>query len=120
MYVSDEDQDGGYRTYISEERYRAMLGEHVNKHKRKHNNSNNNLSSSANTYNGVPEKKSSLGSKDRKHAHKVETASNFLSQKPGSYEVDISQSFNMNRFVNHLDLMSSICYLKVLYLSFLS
>ncbi|KAI3760684.1 hypothetical protein L1987_51082 [Smallanthus sonchifolius] len=115
MYSSDEDQDGGYRTYVSEERYRAMLGEHVNKYKKKRNNSNNNFStmSLASTYNGVSEVKSSLGSKDRKGAHKIETASNFLTQKQGNYEVDISPHFNMNRSFSepiYLDIGDGISY----------
>ncbi|GJX30809.1 DNA helicase INO80 isoform X3 [Tanacetum coccineum] len=36
VYSSDEDADGGYDAYITEERYRAMLGEHVKKYKRRH------------------------------------------------------------------------------------
>ncbi|KAK9065708.1 hypothetical protein SSX86_015109 [Deinandra increscens subsp. villosa] len=107
VYGSDEDQDGGYCTYISEERYRAMLGEHVNKYKKRHNNSSNNLSTPVSTYNGVSEMRSSLGSKDRKRAKKIETGSNFLSgsitqKQQGNYEIDISPHFNMNRFVHHL------------------
>ncbi|KAD6119634.1 hypothetical protein E3N88_10905 [Mikania micrantha] len=110
---SDEDLDGGYRTYVSEARYRAMLGEHVNKYKKKHTNSSNNLSTPASTHNGVPEMKSSLGSKDHKRGHKIETASNFLTPKQRNYEVDISSHFNMNRsFLEpmYLDIVDGVSY----------
>ncbi|KAJ0610992.1 putative DNA helicase [Helianthus annuus] len=49
-YSSDEDQDGSYDEYVSEERYRAMLGEHVHKYKRRH--KHNNLPASTSTRNG--------------------------------------------------------------------
>ncbi|KAJ0699931.1 putative DNA helicase chromatin remodeling SNF2 family [Helianthus annuus] len=91
VYDSDEDHHGGYATYIAEERYRAMLGEHVNKYKKRHSNSNN-----------------SLPSKDRKQAHKIETASNF-----GNYEVDVSPSFDMNRSFTepiYLDIGDGVSY----------
>ncbi|GJT52392.1 DNA helicase INO80 isoform X2 [Tanacetum coccineum] len=73
VFGSDEDPDGGYSKYVSEERYRAMLGEHA------HNN---------------------IRLKDRKEARKLETASNFLpdmTQKLGNYGVDFSPQFDTNR-----------------------
>ncbi|KAL4587468.1 hypothetical protein LXL04_000339 [Taraxacum kok-saghyz] len=63
-YSSDEDQEGSYDTYFSEEQYRAMLGEHVHKYKRRH--KSNNLPSSASTRNGMSGMKTSHGSKDHK------------------------------------------------------
>ncbi|KAI7739904.1 hypothetical protein M8C21_011145 [Ambrosia artemisiifolia] len=100
LYGSDEDQDGGYGTYVAEERYRAMLGEHVNKYKERHSNGNN-----------------SLGSKERKRAHKVETASNFLTgsatRKQGNYEVDVSPRFDVNRLFTepmYLDIGHGVSY----------
>ena len=101
-YSGDEDQDGGYSTYISEERYRAMLGEHVHKYKRRHHN--NNLTNPASIGNGMSDMKSSLGLKDRKGAQKIEITSNFLPdsiiQKLGNFnETAFSPHFNMDRFV---------------------
>ncbi|XP_024964057.1 DNA helicase INO80-like [Cynara cardunculus var. scolymus] len=75
VYSCDEDQNGGYSTYISEERYRAMLGEHVHKYKKRHNN---NLTSAPSIGNRMSDMKSSLGLKDHKGAHKIETTSKFL------------------------------------------
>ncbi|XP_076893172.1 chromatin-remodeling ATPase INO80-like [Bidens hawaiensis] len=124
VYGSDEDQDGGsYGTYVAEERYRAMLGEHVNKYKKKHNNNNdndnnNNLNTPGATYNGMTDMKSSFGSKDRKRAHKVETASNFvngrITRKQGNYEVDIPPHFDMNRSFSepiYVDIGDGVSYM---------
>ncbi|PWA92794.1 SNF2-related, N-terminal domain-containing protein [Artemisia annua] len=52
VYSSDEDRDGGYDAYITEERYRAMLSEHVKKYKRRH--MSNNPSASGSGRNGRP------------------------------------------------------------------
>ncbi|KAC9819661.1 hypothetical protein E3N88_45209 [Mikania micrantha] len=66
-YSSDEDQDGSYDEYFSEERYRAMLGEHVHKYKRRElRDKHNNLPSSASTQNGMFGNPGGNGSKDRK------------------------------------------------------
>lgn len=103
VYSSDDDQDGGgYSTYIAEERYRAMLGKHVNKYKKKHNNSN--FISPVSAYNGMSERKSSLGLKGRnKGTYKTETASNFVPdstiRKPSNYAVNFSPHLDMERFV---------------------
>ncbi|KAL2483050.1 DNA helicase INO80 [Forsythia ovata] len=89
---SDEDEARSYSTHITEERYRAMLGEHIQKYKRRLNNSS---QSPASTRTGTPVTKSSLGSKDQKLAndhrglHKLESTPDFLnnanSQKLGNY-----------------------------------
>lgn len=110
MFGSDEDPDGGYSKYVSEERYRAMLGEHAHKYKKRNNNINNtnnnnnhnNFSSPVLAYNGMPEMRSNFRPKDRKEARKLETASNFLpdmTPKLGNYGVDFSPQFDTNRFV---------------------
>ncbi|KAJ9565383.1 hypothetical protein OSB04_001349 [Centaurea solstitialis] len=116
VYSSDEDQDGGYSTYISEERYRAMLGDHVHKYKRRPHN--NNLTNPAPIGNGMSDIKNNLGLKDRKGAHKIETASNFLpdsiTQKLGNFnEAAFSPRFNIDRSFSeptYLDLGDGISY----------
>ncbi|KAM3338361.1 chromatin-remodeling ATPase INO80 isoform X1 [Capsicum galapagoense] len=64
-YSSDEDgdRDKAYSTYISEEKYRTMLGEHISKYKRRLGNSS---TSPAATRNGVPAMRSGGGSRDQK------------------------------------------------------
>ncbi|KAL2465986.1 DNA helicase INO80 [Abeliophyllum distichum] len=89
---SDEDEARSYSPHITEERYRAMLGEHIQKYKRRLNNSS---QSPASARTGTPATKSSLGSKDQKLAndhrglHKLESTPDFLnnanSQKLGNY-----------------------------------
>ncbi|PWA98266.1 INO80-like protein [Artemisia annua] len=107
-FGSDEDLEGGYSKYVSEERYRAMLGEHAHKYKKRNNNisntnnnnNHNNFSSPVLAYNGMPEMRSNFRPKDRKEARKLETASNFLpdmTPKLGNYGVDFSPQFDTNR-----------------------
>ncbi|CAN4106608.1 unnamed protein product [Withania somnifera] len=64
-YSSDEDgdRDRAYSTYISEEKYRTMLGEHIHKYKRRLGSSS---ASPAATRNGVPVMRSGGGSRDQK------------------------------------------------------
>lgn len=64
-YSSDEDgdRDRTNNTYISEEKYRTMLGEHIQKYKRRLGNSS---ASPAATRNGVPVMRSGGGSRDLK------------------------------------------------------
>ncbi|XP_070055578.1 chromatin-remodeling ATPase INO80 isoform X2 [Nicotiana tomentosiformis] len=93
-YSSDEDGDGdrGYSTHISEERYRAMLGEHIQKYKRRLGNSS---ASPAATRNGMPAMRSGGGSRDQKStndhrggAHRLDSASdcfNNSTQKLGNH-----------------------------------
>ncbi|KAM7505400.1 hypothetical protein LguiB_004304 [Lonicera macranthoides] len=65
VYSSDEDEngEGSHSKYISEERYRTMLGEHIQKYKRRINNSS---PSPALARSSMPITKGGLGSKDRK------------------------------------------------------
>lgn len=100
MYSSDEEQDGSYDEYFSEERYRAMLGEHVHKYKRRH--KNNNLPSSGSTRNGMLGHKGSIGSKDHKlgngraGAHKIE----MVPHNVGHYkDANFSPEYGLDRFV---------------------
>lgn len=64
-YSSDEDgdRDRACSTYISEEKYRTMLGEHIQKYKRRLGNSS---ASPAATRNGVPVLRGGGGSRDQK------------------------------------------------------
>ncbi|XP_073287400.1 chromatin-remodeling ATPase INO80-like isoform X2 [Primulina huaijiensis] len=92
VYGSEEEEAGNYNPYISEERYRTMLGDHIQKYRRRVNNSS---QSPAPAKTGTQVMKSGLGLKDQKisgdnreGSHKVEPASDFLnigSQKLGNY-----------------------------------
>ncbi|XP_075508826.1 LOW QUALITY PROTEIN: chromatin-remodeling ATPase INO80 [Primulina tabacum] len=91
-YGSEEEEAGNYNPYISEERYRTMLGDHIQKYRRRVNNSS---QSPAPAKTGTQVMKSGLGLKDQKitgdnreGSHKVEPASDFLSigsEKFGNY-----------------------------------
>ncbi|KAK4432107.1 Chromatin-remodeling ATPase INO80 [Sesamum alatum] len=90
-YSSDEEETGSYSPYISEERYRAMLGDHIQKYKRRINYSS---QSPASARTGTTAMKNSAGLKEQKATgdrgfHKFESTSDFLngsnSQKLGSY-----------------------------------
>ncbi|KAL0316801.1 UNVERIFIED_CONTAM: Chromatin-remodeling ATPase INO80 [Sesamum radiatum] len=92
-YSSDEEETGSYSPYISEERYRAMLGDHIQKYKRRVNYSS---QSPASARTGSVTMKNSAGLKEQKATadnrggfHKFESTSDFLngsnSQKLGSY-----------------------------------
>lgn len=107
MYGSEEEEAGNYSPYISEERYRTMLGDHIQKYRRRVNNSTQSPSSAKT---GTPVMKSGLGLKDQKITgdsrvglHKVEPASAFLnigSQKLGNYlESDTGLQYGAARFV---------------------
>ncbi|XP_076955078.1 chromatin-remodeling ATPase INO80-like [Bidens hawaiensis] len=112
-YSSDEDQDGNYDEYVSEERYRAMLGEHAHKYKRRH--KHNNLPS-ASTRNGMFGSKSSVGSKDHKlgngrpGSHKIETVPQYV----GHYkDADFSPEYGLDRSVYepaYLDIGDGVSY----------
>ncbi|PIN02504.1 SNF2 family DNA-dependent ATPase [Handroanthus impetiginosus] len=93
-YSSEEEETGSYSPYISEERYRAMLGDHIQKYKRRVNYSS---QSPASTRTGAPAMRSSVILKDQKQTndnrgglHKFESTSDFLngsnSQKVGNYQ----------------------------------
>ncbi|KAI3526049.1 hypothetical protein L1887_05212 [Cichorium endivia] len=104
-YSSDEDQEGSYDTYFSEEQYRAMLGEHVHKYKRRHKSNN------------LPAMKTSLGSKDHKSlngrprgTHKIEK----VPHNQGHYkEADFASDYAIDRSVSepgYLDIGDGITY----------
>lgn len=104
---SDEEETGSYSPYISEERYRAMLGDHIQKYKRRLNYSS---QSPASTRTGATAMKNGVGPKDqnlthdnRGLLHKFESTSDFLSntssQKLGSYpESDFGLQHGAARF----------------------
>ncbi|KAL1821631.1 hypothetical protein DCAR_0418060 [Daucus carota subsp. sativus] len=119
-YSSDE--DGNYGTYISEEQYRTMLGEHVQRYKRRRNNSSPNPGP---TRTVMPVLKGSLGPKERKSGNesrvgsrKMESNSEYLAdminQKPGKYnEREFASEYKINRTVYepaYLDIGESIAY----------
>uniref|UniRef100_A0A5B7AT52 Chromatin-remodeling ATPase INO80 n=1 Tax=Davidia involucrata TaxID=16924 RepID=A0A5B7AT52_DAVIN len=121
-YSSDEDEDHSYSTHISEERYRAMLGEHIQKYKRRLNNSS---SSPASTRIGMPVQKISSGSKARKLGnehrgglHDIETGPEFLTsitpQKSGNYhEANVALGYGADRSnyePAYLDIGDGIAY----------
>ncbi|KAL8459957.1 hypothetical protein ACS0TY_031745 [Phlomoides rotata] len=92
-YSSDEEETGSYNPYISEERYRAMLGDHIQKYKRRLNYASQSPSS---TRTGTMAMKNSVGLKDQKLMNdsrgglqKFESTSDFLnsnnSQRIGTY-----------------------------------
>ncbi|CAL5356520.1 unnamed protein product [Camellia sinensis] len=103
-YSSDEEEDGSHGVHITEERYRAMLGEHIQKYKRRPNNSS---ASPASTRIGIPAVKSSskgrkLRTDHRGGLHEIETTSDFLNdvspQKLGNYhEVDFAPEYGIDR-----------------------
>lgn len=83
---SDDDEARSYSPHITEQRYRAMLGEHIQKYKRRLNNSS---QSPASIRTGTSVIKNSLGSKDQKLANDHRSTSDFLNnanpQKLGNY-----------------------------------
>nr|XP_043609117.1 chromatin-remodeling ATPase INO80 [Erigeron canadensis] len=81
-YSSDEEQeDGSYDTYVTEERYRAMLGEHVHKYKRRHKSSN--FPATASTRNGSGNHK--IGNGRPVGTHKIE----MIPQNLGHYKESV-------------------------------
>lgn len=111
-YSSDE-EDGSYSNHISEEQYRAMLGEHIQKYKRRLKNSS---PSPASMRSGVPVLKSSVGLKNQKMPnhqlgglHRFESTSDFPnakhSQKYGNlHGPDFTQKYGADRFVFLLEI----------------
>lgn len=93
-----EDEVGDYRTHITEERYRSMLGEHIQKYKRRFRDSS---STPAPVRVGIPVSKSNLGgsksgrlgNEQRGGFQDIEPdwLNDFSSQKPGNYlEADVT------------------------------
>ncbi|XP_023741476.1 chromatin-remodeling ATPase INO80 isoform X1 [Lactuca sativa] len=103
-YSSDEDHEGSYDTYFSEEQYRAMLGEHVHKYKRRH--KSNNLPASASTRNGMSGMEIiSHGSKDHKSLNGR--------SRGGHKEAGFAAEYNMERSISepgYLDIGDGITY----------
>ncbi|XP_030926528.1 chromatin-remodeling ATPase INO80 isoform X1 [Quercus lobata] len=96
---SEDEEDSYYGTRITEERYRSMLGEHIQKYKRRFKDSS---ASPASTRMGISVPRSNMGLKARKLGnehrgalHEVESTSDWLNdinpQKQGNYhEADFS------------------------------
>ncbi|XP_071720212.1 chromatin-remodeling ATPase INO80-like [Rutidosis leptorrhynchoides] len=117
-YSSDEDQpNGSYDAYFTEERYRAMLGEHVHKYKRRH--KTNNSPATASTRNGAG-MKNNFGSKEHKlqlgngrhgGSHKIEA----IPQNLGHYKgADFAPEYGVDRSVYepaYLDIGDGITYM---------
>ncbi|PQQ07978.1 DNA helicase INO80 isoform X1 [Prunus yedoensis var. nudiflora] len=117
-----EDEDSYYRTHITEERYRSMLGEHIQKYKRRFKDSS---SSPAPTQMGIPVPKGNKGLKSRKLANEqrggfydMETTSEWLNdsntQKPGNHhDADFAPQSSTNRNTYeppYLDIGDGITY----------
>lgn len=100
VYSSDDDEAGTHSPYISEERYRAMLGDHIQKYKRRQNYSS---QSHATARIGTTGMKNGIGLKDQKHGndtrglHKFESASDFFnssnSQRTNYQESEFGLSY---------------------------
>lgn len=105
-YSSEEDEN--FSTYISEERYRAMLGEHIQKYKRRLGNPSPSL---APTRSVTPVLKGSLGPRERKlgsehrgGSHRSEQTSDYLRdtipRKLGSYNgAEFTPDYGITRYV---------------------
>ncbi|XP_010269671.1 PREDICTED: DNA helicase INO80 isoform X2 [Nelumbo nucifera] len=109
---NDEEEDGDYRTHITEERYRSMLGEHIQKYRRVR--FKDSSSNPAATRMGMPALKRNLGSKGRKLAtedkvlHGMENPSEYHNDisplKPGSYyESDLTPEYGTDKFSSSID-----------------
>lgn len=104
-YSSDDEEAGTYSAYISEERYRAMLGDHIQKYKRRQNHSSQSPSTTRIGTTGI---KNSIGLKDQKltndtrELHKFESTSDFFnsgnSQRTKYQESDFGLPYGSARF----------------------
>ena len=115
---SEDEEDSYYGTRITEERYRSMLGEHIQKYKRRFKDSS---ASPASTRMGISVPRSNMGLKARKLGnehrgalHEVESTSDWLNdinpQKQGNYhEADFSPLNGTERFA-----IFSGCFMRVL------
>ncbi|RVX09718.1 DNA helicase INO80 [Vitis vinifera] len=118
----DEEEDGNYSTFISEERYRSMLGEHIQKYKRRFKDPS---PSPAPARMGVSVPKSTLGSKTRKLGnehrgglHEVETPSEWLAdvgpqKMVGFHDADFAPEYGTSRTIyesSYLDIGEGIAY----------
>lgn len=103
-----EDGDNYYKTDITEERYRSMLGEHIQKYKRRFKDSS---ASPAPTRMGIPTPKSNVGLRARKLKNEQRTEFlesettpewiNYVNHpKPGNYlEADFTPQNGFDRLV---------------------
>ncbi|KAJ7972181.1 DNA helicase INO80 [Quillaja saponaria] len=118
----DEDKSTYYRTYITEERYRSMLGEHIQKYKRRFKDDSSGLSQNRAS---TPVPKSSLGFQTRKSGnelwgglHAVETTLEWLNDtnphKPGNHrDADCTSQYGTDRVMYEpasLDIGDGITY----------
>lgn len=104
-------------THITEERYRSMLGEHIQRYKRRSKDSSTNL---APTRTGIQLPKTNLGSKSRKLGNgkqggllEIESTSEWVNdsnpRKQGNYrEEDFAPQNGIDRFV-----IFSCCHMKL-------
>ncbi|KAL3531702.1 hypothetical protein ACH5RR_005223 [Cinchona calisaya] len=90
---SGDAQGGSYSNHISEEHYRAMLGEHIQKYKRRVKNSS---PSPASMQTGVPVVKNSLGFKDQKMPNYQLGGSQRFKLTSDSLNVNHSQKLNFH------------------------
>ncbi|CAN6557160.1 unnamed protein product [Malus baccata var. baccata] len=117
-----EDDDSYYGTRITEERYRSMLGEHIQKYKRRFKDSS---SSPAPIQTGIPVPKTNKGLKSRKLGnehrggiYEMETSSEWLNdsnpQKPGNHhDADLVPQRGTDRIIYeppYLDIGDGITY----------
>ncbi|MED6148216.1 hypothetical protein PIB30_048137, partial [Stylosanthes scabra] len=122
QHSDDEERSRFYGTSITEERYRSMLGEHVQKYKRRFKDTS---STAAQNRVAVPLVQNISGSKARKSGndhygglHTAETASEWLydsnSQKPGNYrDANFLQRYASDRTMYEpasVDISDSISY----------
>lgn len=103
-----EEDDSYYGSHITEEKYRSMLGEHIQKYKRRFKDSS---SSPAPTQMGISVSKGNKGSKSRKLGnenrggfYEMETTSEWLNdtipQKPGNYhDADFAPQSAIDRVI---------------------
>ncbi|KAJ1430026.1 SNF2-related, N-terminal domain [Sesbania bispinosa] len=118
----NEEKSGFYTTHMTEERYRSMLGEHIQKYKRRFRDT---LTSPAQNQVAVPLVKSNTGLKAHKSGndcrgglHAAETTPEWMndsnSQKPGNNrDADFMQKFGTDRIMYepaYLDIGDGITY----------
>lgn len=96
-YGSEDEEDSSYGIRITEEQYRAMLGEHIQKYKRRPKNS----STTPSTRIGIPVLKSS--SKIRKSEITSDFLNNGGPRKLGNHhEADFAPEYGIDRFSSSL------------------
>lgn len=126
-HISDE-EDGSYSAYISEEQYRAMLGDHIQKYKRRVKNSS---PGHASNRTGTAVSKSSLGIKDQKLSndqrgkpHRLDRPADFFSDnhtsKVGNFHgSDLLPRYATDRLAFFFRFIKIYISVLVLYLFFI-